>query len=109
MTKESKKKPFNWEAGESLENEDYTPLGKVRDQGFSKLADGLYADPQLRKKDRAKTLNRRLVPDPNKGKTLIEESESGLSDKYTPSEASRLIKKDKLSIKGLGRFGKKDS
>ncbi len=98
------KKQIDWKAGSRIDEEDYEPVQQVRDIGFSKLADGLYADPSLRKAERKKRLVHPLKTD--KGKFIIEESESGLHQEYTPSEAARLIQKDSKGLKGVLRFGK---
>ena len=51
-----KKKSFAWKAGNKLPNEEYDPLGNVREVGFTKLADGIYADPAPRREARKKKL-----------------------------------------------------
>lgn len=102
-----KKVVFKWEAGESLGPKEYEPVYEVREAGFSKLANGLYADPQLRKEERKKKLTRPLRA--KETKFLIEESESGLTNDYIPSDAARLIQKDSKGIKGIIRFSKPDT
>ena len=84
--------------------DDYDALGNVRDSGFSKLADGIYADPVRRKEQRKKKLTRPFAP--RAEGFLIEESESGLHQEITPSEAARYIHKDEKGIKGILRFTK---
>ena len=76
----------------------------MRDRGFSKLADGIYADPARRKNERKKKLTRPFAPRA-KG-FLLEESESGLHQDITPSEAARYIHKEEKGIKGILRFAK---
>ena len=99
-----KNKDFDWEPGKSLTKDDYDPLGNVREVGFSKLADGSYADPVKRKEARGKKLTRKIkIGGPQ---VLIKESESGLNKDFTPSEASRLIRKDDKGMKGILRFNK---
>ncbi|MDO8520358.1 MAG: hypothetical protein Q7T11_09410 [Deltaproteobacteria bacterium] len=99
------KKDFEWKPGSSLSKDDYAPLGGVRETGFSKLADGIYADPVKRKEARGKKLAR--LGKPKSPQVLVEESESGLNQDYTPSEASsRLIRKEDRGIKGILRFNK---
>lgn len=102
MTK--KKKEFDWEPGKSLSKDDYDALGNVREVGFTKLADGIYANPVQRKEARGKKLARTAKP--KTAQVLVEESESGLHKDFTPSEASRLIRKDDKGMKGILRFNK---
>lgn len=104
---QGKKTVFKWEAGESLSPEEYEPVVEVRQAGFSKLANGLYADPHLRKEERKKKLTRPLRT--KKSEFLMEESESGLTNDYIPSDAARLIQKDSKGIKGILRFSKPDT
>lgn len=102
-----KKREFNWEQGGRLTGDQYDVLGNVRETGFKKLADGIYADPTLRKEARGKKLMRKKGA--SAGSLVIEESESGLKQDYTPSEASeasRLIRKEAKGIKGILRFKK---
>lgn len=101
------KKEFHWEEGEKLTQDAYDPLGQVRDVGFTKLADGLLADPVERKKVRNKKLTK--ITPKNKAEFLLEESNSGLHEEYTPSEVSRLIDQRSKGFKGMSRFGKKPS
>lgn len=104
MPLKKEKKHFDWKTGEVLSEEHYEPVPQVRAVGFNKLAQGLHADPILRKKNRKKKLEQPSpIVAPN---LLIEESESGLHADVTPSEASRLIHKSKMALKGLGRFKK---
>ena len=98
------KKDFNWEPGASLSQDDYDPFGNVRETGFSKLADGIHADPVQRKEARGKKLARKEKAAPSQ--ILVEESDSGLKENFTPSEASRLIRKESTGIKGILRFDK---
>ena len=98
------KKEFDWEPGASIARDDYKPLGGVRETGFSRLADGIYADPVKRKEARGKKLARKTSP--KSPQVLVEESESGLRQEFTPSEASRLIRKENRGIKGILRFTK---
>lgn len=100
----NKKKEIDWKSGIRINEEDYEPVQQVREFGFSKLADGLYADPSLRKTERKRKLTRPVKTE--EGKFFIEESESGLHQEYTPSEAARLIQKDAKGLKGVLRFGK---
>lgn len=100
-----KKKKFKWEAGAEINPDDYDPLGNVKEVGFSKVADGIYADPTQRKKTRSQKWQKGQAT--IKPSTIVvEESESGLSKEYTPSEASHVIHKDSKGIKGILRFGK---
>lgn len=99
-----KKKEFEWKEGNRLATGDYDPLGNVRDLGFSKLADGVYADPARRREQRKKKLTRAFVP--RKEGFFIEESESGLHGEITASEAARYIHKEEKGIKGILRFAK---
>lgn len=101
------KKEFHWEEGEKLTRDAYDPLGQVRDVGFTKLADGLLADPVERKKVRNKKLNR--ITPKNKEEFLLEESVTGLHEEYTPSEVSRIIDQRAKGFKGVSRFAKKPS
>lgn len=104
MSPRKEKKEFNWEAGNRLSPDIYDPLGNVRDAGFAKLADGIYADPQSRKEARGKKLSRKTPP--KNTAVFVEESASGLKDDYTPSEARHLISKETKGIKGILRFKK---
>ena len=99
-----KKKSFAWKAGNKLPNEEYDPLGNVREVGFTKLADGIYADPAPRREARKKKLVQ-VVKKTDAG-FFAEASDSGLKEEFTPSEASRVIRKDSKGIKGILRFGK---
>lgn len=99
-----KKKEFEWKEGGRLAPDDYDALGNVRDSGFSKLADGIYADPVRRKEQRKKKLTRPFVPKP--AGFFLEESESGLHQEITPSEAARYIHKEEKGIRGILRFTK---
>lgn len=101
-----KKKDFAWKAGETIKSEDYSPLGSVKEVGFSKLADALYADPELRKQQRISQLKRPLK-NKKSDEFMIENSSSGISEDYTPSNASKLIGKPQ-KITGLTRFKEKD-
>lgn len=98
-----KKKSFTWKAGNRLPNEDVDPLGGVREVGFTKLADGIYADPAPRLEARKKKLTQATKRDAG---FFAEASNSGLKEEFTPSEASRVIRKDSKGIKGILRFGK---
>ena len=105
MTKDKKKKiEFSWDKGSRLSPDMYDALGNVRDVGFTKLADGIYADPQLRKKQRKNKLSQ--PPQSKKDENLIfEESQSGLNEEYTPSsETSRLLHGQKNGLKGIFTF-----
>lgn len=104
MAPKGKKKNFSWEKGSQLSQDEYDALGNVRDVGFNKLADGIYADPVKRKEARGKRLSgsAKLT---DRG-FFKEESESGLHEEYTPSEASRLIRKESRGFKGIQRFKK---
>lgn len=99
-----KKKQFAWKAGSRLPNEDVDPLGGVREVGFTKLADGIYADPAERQSARKKKLVQATKKAP--AGFFAEASDSGLKEGFTPSEASRVIRKDSKGIKGILRFGK---
>lgn len=100
MPGDSKKK-FQWKEGEVLREDQYEPLGDVRKIGFSKLADGIHANPEKRREARKKKL---LLPKPKKGEFFVEESESGIGE-FTPSDASRrLIEKQVKDLKGIHRF-----
>lgn len=107
MPSNKAKKEFHWEEGEKLTQDFYDPLGQVRDVGFTKLADGLLADPVERKKVRAKKFDR-IIPK-NKEEFLLEESETGLHEEYTPSEVSRLMDQRSKGFKGVSRFAKNPS
>lgn len=102
-----KKQQFKWEAGNNLPADEYEPVKEVRDVGFSKLADGLYADPALRKEQRKK----KLVKPVRVGETEIwvEESESGLHRDIEPSDAAKVIHKDTKGLKGIQQFGSSSS
>lgn len=90
-----------------LTPEEYDPLGDVRDVGFTKIADGIYADPNLRRQARRSKLVRPLKA--SQGDYVFDGSDSGLSDQFTPSEASRLIRKDARGLKGILRFSRPSS
>lgn len=105
MASKKDKKPFEWKAGSKLTSDQYDAVPEVREAGFSKLADGIKADPVERRKDRKTKLTRQIRPK-KAGEVVIEESVSGLQGDYTPSEASRLIHKDR-ELKGIQRFRKK--
>ncbi len=97
MTTSEKKKPFGWKPGDRLDPESYDALGHVRDTGFTKLADGVYADPALRKKERKRSLNKNAA----KKDLVMEESVSGLTKDYTPSEASKIMGHEGSRFKGI--------
>lgn len=100
------KKKFDWKPGARLEESDYQAVAEVHEVGFEKIADGIYADPQLRKDARAKKLKKPVKV--GKEEFLMEESHSGLHSDVTPSEANRLIHKDSRELRGIKRFQKKD-
>ncbi len=106
MAAKKEKKGFDWTAGSRLSPDMYDPLGNVREEGFKKVADGIYADPMLRKEARKKKLlkSKKLKTEG----AVWEESNSGLREDFTPSEASRLIHKDTHEFRGIRRF-KKDN
>lgn len=97
---------FGWKTGETIKADTYDALGNVRETGFAKLSDALYADPELRKRERASQLNKPLKS-LKPGELVMEDSASGISEDYTPSNASKLIGKSK-KFQGLDRFKNKD-
>ncbi len=105
MAEKKQKKAFEWEAGKNLAADDYEPVKEVRDFGFTKMADGILADPVSRKEARKKKLTKPLRA--KSEEFFVEESESGLHDDYTPSEAARLIQKDTKGLRGMRLFSKK--
>lgn len=106
VTSSKPKKKFDWKPGSKLAESDYEAVPEVHETGFVKIADGIYADPQLRKEARAKKLRKPVKT--GKEEFLLEESNSGLHSDLTPSEASRLIHKDSKEIQGARRFQKKE-
>lgn len=96
---EKNKKEFQWEAGKQLKADEYEPVKEVRQVGFTKLADGVYVDPLLRKEERKKKL---VKPFKNKKEGfMVEESTSGLSGKFNQEKAAKLIRNDSKGIKGI--------
>jgi hypothetical protein len=109
----NKKKSFNWEKGNILDEEEYAPVGDVSKEGRPKIARAVHADPVLRKKERdielkerqSKTYSARAkkIPDEN---IIAEDTGSGLLSDTETSAAKKLIDAGG-KFKGLGRFGKK--
>ncbi|MBX7147471.1 hypothetical protein K1X76_00170 [bacterium] len=95
------KKDFDWKEGAKLKGDDYDALGDVRTTGFTKLADGIYADPEARKKARTQKLNK--APKIKDGEFIFEETESGLSGNFTPTNAEKYLKKEG-KFKGIRQF-----
>ena len=96
------KKTFKWEAGEELKPEDYEAVKEIRQVGFTKLADGLYVDPEARKEQRKKKLLKPIKV--KKGDFTMEESHSGLTKNVDPGKAAELLKKDVKKFKGADIF-----
>lgn len=103
---EKQKKGFDWKPGSKLEAKEYEALGEVRVTGFSKLADGVFADPIKRKEARKVVLTKKIKKTKEEEGFFTEETTSGLSEEFTETEARRLISKDKMKIKGMNRFQK---
>ncbi len=95
------KKEFDWKEGSQLKGDEYDALGEVRTTGFTKLADGIYADPEARKKARVQKLAK--APKVKDGEFVFEETESGLSGNFTPSDANKYLHKEG-GFKGLRQF-----
>lgn len=102
MKDKQEKKTFKWQPGSQLDEESYDALGQVREKGFSKLANGIHADPVLRKESRKARLSRPLPK--NKEELFQEESESGLNQDFKPADASRLIHKSSGKMQGVDLF-----
>lgn len=103
---EKPKKRFDWKPGSKLDSKEYEPLGEVGVAGFSKIADGIFADPVKRKEARKLTLTKKIKKSKDDEGFFTEETTSGLSEEFTETEARRLISKDKMKIKGMNRFQK---
>ncbi len=98
-----KKQPFKWEAGKQLPRDAYEPVKEVRDVGFEKIADGIYADPVLRKEQRKKKLTKPIRV--QESGFFVEESESGLHQDIERSDAAKVIRKETKRMKGINQFG----
>jgi hypothetical protein len=104
MSSSKKKSDFSWKSGQAIKSEEYDALGNVRSVGFSKLADALHVDPELRKQKRLSKLKGKNSTASRKEDLVIDESNSGISENYTPSDDnSRLIGKPD-QFKGFDRF-----
>lgn len=106
MDDKNKKQAFDWEPGKKLSSDNYEPVGKVRDVGFTKLADGLLADPEKRKEVRSKKLAK-LSKAPKDEGLIVEESHSGLKDDFAPSKASKLLENKPGKMQGVLAYDNK--
>lgn len=114
MSDPGKKGSFNWQEGETLDEDNASPLGDIRAYGLPKINKALAKDPAVRKREREKFLadeqSRPYKADGSKKpeNVIVEEgpSASDLSGKFEDSEVKRLTGKGNARSHGL--FGKKN-
>lgn len=94
------KKEFDWKPGKELQKKDYVPVKEVHDEGFNKLADGLPADPYLRKEERKAQLAVPVFKVKDKN-IVLEETHSGLHRDISSQDASKLIDQGQRKIPTL--------